>query len=172
MDWTTSLFLLHIVTLNIMFPQELLLPFEQAINAIPEMSSMSRVGVEALLTSGRTLKQGRAMELGKLGQEYLKEVAICEMDKVTLEALGLNEGDPVYVETMHGSVIVTSKLDRRAEPGIVFIPCGPYANAVIGSDTEGTGMPGFKGIIAKLFAAKGETVPDVKDLLKQMVEGE
>lgn len=132
---------------------------------------MSRVGVEALLTSGRTLKQGRAMELGKLGPEYLKEVAYCEMDTVTLESLGLEEGDPVLVETQYGSVIVSSKVDRRAEPGVVFIPCGPYANAVIGSETESTGMPKFKGITAQLFAAKGKTVLDVEKLLKKMVEG-
>jgi formylmethanofuran dehydrogenase subunit D len=132
---------------------------------------MSRVGVEAILTSGRTLKQGRAMEIGKLGPEYLEEVAFCEMDKVTLDALGLSEGDPVRVETSHGSVVVSSKLDRRAESGLVFIPCGPYANAVIGTDTEGTGMPSFKGVAAHLFAAKGEQVPDVKELLKQMVDG-
>jgi formylmethanofuran dehydrogenase subunit D len=132
---------------------------------------MSRVGVEALLTSGRTLKQGRAMELGKLGPEYFKEVGFCEMDKVTLEALGLDEGDPVRIETVHGSVVVASKLDRRAEPGVVFIPCGPYANVVTGSDTENTGMPNFKSVIAQLFAAKGENVPDVEELLKQIVEG-
>ena len=132
---------------------------------------MSRVGVEALVTSGRTLKQGRAMELGKLGPEYLKEVAICEMDKVTLEALGIEEGDPVCVETIHGSVVVTSKIDRRAEPGVVFIPCGPYANAITGSDTEQTGMPDFKSVTAKIFAAKGETVLGVKELLKHIVEG-
>ncbi|MFW9788549.1 MAG: molybdopterin dinucleotide binding domain-containing protein [Candidatus Thorarchaeota archaeon] len=132
---------------------------------------MSHVGVKTLLTSGRTLKQGRAMEMGKLGPEYLKEVAFCEMDKATLEALGLEEGQPVRVETIHGSVVVSSKLDRRAEPGVVFIPCGPYANAVTGSDTEGTGMPDFKSVPAQLFAAKGESVLDVEQLLKQMVEG-
>lgn len=132
---------------------------------------MSSVGVEALLTSGRTLKQGRAMELGKLGPEYLKEVSICEMDKVTLETLGLNEGDPVRVETIHGSVVVTSKLDRRSEPGVVFIPCGPFANAITGSDTEGTGMPNFKSIKAHLFAAKGKHILSVKELLNSIVEG-
>lgn len=132
---------------------------------------MSRVGVDALLTSGRTLKQGRAMELGKLGPEYLKEVGICEMDKVTLEALGLDEGDPVRVETIHGNVVVTSKLDRRAEPGVVFIPCGPYANAITGADTESTGMPDYKNIAAQLFAAKGERILSVKELLTKIVEG-
>lgn len=132
---------------------------------------MSSVGVGTVLTSGRTLKQGRAMELGKLGPEYLREVSICEMDKVTLEALGLKEGEPVRVETIHGSVIVKSRLDRRAEPGVVFIPCGPYANAITGSDTEGTGMPDFKSIEAQLYAAKGERILSVKEILTKMVEG-
>ncbi|MFW9974926.1 MAG: molybdopterin dinucleotide binding domain-containing protein [Candidatus Thorarchaeota archaeon] len=131
---------------------------------------MSHVGVEATLTSGRTLKQGRAMELGKLGPEYLKEVSFCEMDNITLDALGLEEGDSVRIETLHGSVIVSCKLDRRAAPGIVFIPCGPFANAVIGPDTENSGMPDFKGVPAKLFAAKGQKVLDVESLLKQMLE--
>ncbi len=132
---------------------------------------MSSVGVSAVLTSGRTLKQGRAMELGKLGPEYFKEVSICEMDKVTFEALGLNEGEPVRVETQHGSIVVTSRLNRRAEPGVVFIPCGPYANAITGSDTEGTGMPNYKSIAARLFAAKGERILSVKELLKLMMGG-
>ena len=132
---------------------------------------MSAVGGKAVVTSGRTLKQGRAMEIGKLSSDYFDEVSVCEMDKVTLDALSIEEGDPVRVETIHGEVIVRSRLDRRAEPGIVFIPCGPYANAITGADTEGTGMPDFKSIEAQLFAAKGKTVLSVKELLNKMVEG-
>ncbi|MFW9768539.1 MAG: molybdopterin dinucleotide binding domain-containing protein [Candidatus Thorarchaeota archaeon] len=131
---------------------------------------MSAVGVKALVTSGRTLKQGRGMEIGKLSSEYFEEVSVCEMDQVTFDALGIEAGDPVRVETIHGSVIVTSRLDRRAEPGVVFIPCGPYANAITGSDTEGTGMPDFKSIRAQIFPAKGKKVLSVKELLKKMVE--
>jgi formylmethanofuran dehydrogenase subunit D len=132
---------------------------------------MSAVGVKAVVTSGRTLKQGRGMEIGKLSDDYFDEVSVCEMDKVTTDALGIEAGDPVRVETIYGSVIVSSRLDRRAEPGVVFIPCGPYANAITGSDTEGTGMPDFKSIGAQIFAAKGEKVLSVKELLKNMVEG-
>ncbi|MFW9871222.1 MAG: molybdopterin dinucleotide binding domain-containing protein [Candidatus Thorarchaeota archaeon] len=131
---------------------------------------MSSVGVNALVTSGRTLKQGRGMEIGKLSSEYFEEVSVCEMDKVTFEALGIEEGDPIRVETIHGKVVVKSRLDRRAEPGVVFIPCGPYANAITGTDTEGTGMPDYKSIEAQLFPAKGEQVLSVKELLTKMVE--
>ena len=58
---------------------------------------MSTTGVKALLTTGRTLKQGRGMEIGKLSEDYFQAVAICEMDKTTLETLGLQEGDPVLL---------------------------------------------------------------------------
>ncbi len=124
-----------------------------------------------LLVSGRTLKQGRGMEIGKLSQDYFEAVAICEMDRSTLEVLGLEEGEPVRVETDHDSVIVASKLDRRAEPGVVFIPCGPYANQVIGTDTLESGMPGFKSIPARVFPAKGEEVLSVESLIKKIMEG-
>ncbi|MHA2379878.1 MAG: molybdopterin dinucleotide binding domain-containing protein [Candidatus Thorarchaeota archaeon] len=132
---------------------------------------MSDVGVKVVLTSGRTLKQGKAMELGKLNQEYIDAVAICEMDKSTLAALGVEEGDPVRVKTDYGSVVVRSSLDRRAEPGIVFIPCGPYANAILDSDTLESGMPGFKTLDAKILPAKGESVLSTEELLKIMTEG-
>ena len=132
---------------------------------------MNAVGVKTLVTSGRTLKQGRGMEIGKLSADYFEEVSVCEMDKVTFDALGIEAGDPVRVETIHGSVIVKSRLDRRAEPGVAFIPCGPYANAITGSDTEGTGMPDFKSMGAQIFAAKGEKILRVKELLAKMVEG-
>ncbi len=129
------------------------------------------VGVKVILTSGRTLKQGRGMEIGKLTKDYFDAVAICEMDKTTMEALGIEDGDAVKVETDVASVIVFGKLDRRAEPGIAFIPAGPYANAVTHSDTLETGMPEFKGIPATIFSAKGESVPDVREVLKQIMEG-
>ncbi|MFW9887761.1 MAG: molybdopterin dinucleotide binding domain-containing protein [Candidatus Thorarchaeota archaeon] len=131
---------------------------------------MNDVGVEVLLTSGRTLKQGQTMELGKLNQEYFEAVAICEVDKSTLVTLGLEEGDPVKVKTTAGSVVVACKVDRRAEPGVAFIPCGPWANAVLDSDTGESGMPRYKDMDAKLFAAKGEKIPSAEDLLKAFVE--
>lgn len=144
--------------------------FSRFLNSWPVLS-MSNVGVNVILTSGRTLKQGKAMELGKLNQEYIDAVAICEMDSTTLESLGIEAGDPVRVETVFGSVVVHSSLDRRAEPGVAFIPCGPYANAVTDSDTLESGMPAFKALDAKLFPAKSQSVLNTEELLKQMVEG-
>lgn len=132
---------------------------------------MSQVGVEARLTTGRTLKQGRGMELGKLSSDYYDSVAICEMDSTTLEVLGLEAGEPVRVESLVASVVVYSKLDRNGVPGVVFIPCGPYANAIMDDDTLESGMPRFKDISVKLFPAKNEQVLSVQDLLQSVTEG-
>jgi len=132
---------------------------------------MNKVGVAALLTSGRTLKQGRGMELGKMRKEYFDEVSVCEMDSTSLKVLGISEGDTVLVESTYGEVIVKSRLDKRAEPGVVFIPCGPYANMVTGSDTEESGMPNFKNIPVVVYSAKGAKVLTVKQLLKEAIEG-
>ena len=131
---------------------------------------MNNEGLEVLLTSGRTLKQGRGMEIGKLSKDYFDAVSICEMDQSTLESLGIEEGDPVTVETDVGKVVVASKVDRRAKPGVVFMPCGPYANAITGPDTLESGMPAFKAVFARLYSAKGQTVLTVEELLKQMME--
>ncbi len=111
------------------------------------------------------------MELGKLNQEYIDAVAICEIDKSTFSALGVEEGDPVRIETTYGSVVVRSALDRRAEPGVAFIPCGPYANVILESDTSESGMPGFKTMDAKILPAKGESILSTEELLKIMTEG-
>lgn len=128
---------------------------------------MNQVGVAALLTSGRTLKQGRGMELGKMSKDYFEEVAVCEMDSTTMEVLGIDEGDSVLVESDHGKVIVHCRHNRRAEPGVVFMPCGPYANMVTGTDTVETGMPNFKNIPVALYAAKEKQVLTIEELLKE-----
>ncbi|MCK5239668.1 MAG: tRNA CCA-pyrophosphorylase [Candidatus Thorarchaeota archaeon] len=127
---------------------------------------MNRVGVAVLLMSGRTLIQGRNMEIGKLTDGYRDAVAYCELDVTVLETLGISAGDPVELETLHGQVIVKSKKSRTSEPQIAFVPTGPYYNALLDSDTQESGMPNFKGIEAKVFAASGKSVTPLRDLLK------
>lgn len=112
------------------------------------------------------------MELGKLNRAYQDAVALCEVDSLTLEVLGLADGDHVRVESLLGSVVVRVKMNRRAEPGIAFMPCGPYANAVVGSDTEETGMPDYKGIQCSLFPAKGEPILTPSELIERVISGD
>lgn len=132
---------------------------------------MSRTTVAALLTSGRTLQQGRGLELGKLSDEYLHEVAVCEMDSTMLRVLEISEGDYIRVASEYGSIVVKSRRDRNGEPGIVFIPCGPYANAITGTRTDASGMPSYKGISVEISPADETEFLNITKLLKQSTGG-
>ena len=133
---------------------------------------MTSAGVAAILTSGRTLKQGRAMEYGKFSKEYAEEVSVCEMDAKTLRSLDIPEGSPVLIKSAFGSVVVKSRINRNAASGVVFIPCGPYANMVIDSNTEASGMPDFKGIPVEIFPASSREVLSIENLILKTIGGE
>lgn len=124
--------------------------------------------LKVLLLTGRTLRQGQGKEYGKLSERYWKSVALCEIDPDDLKKLGLKEGAPVKITTNYGSVVLRAMKSMRApHTGEVFVPYGPWASIVIGSETHGTGMPSFKGIPATLEpAANEEKVLTMPELLQ------
>ena len=124
--------------------------------------------LKATLLTGRTIYQGVGKECGKLSDEYWHSVSICEIDPEDLEFLGLKENDSVRVNTDFGSIVLTAIQSLRGpHTGLVFIPYGPFANTLIGTETHGTGMPSFKGILAEVEPAKGEKPMKVRELLKK-----
>ena len=97
------------------------------------------------LITGRTTKQGRSIHLGKDAPEYLEEISTLQMNPKDVEALQLKDGDQVRLKTPHGSTVVKFKKGDIPQ-GLVFIAYGGMINALIGSDTQATGMPNSKGI--------------------------
>ncbi len=126
---------------------------------------MSRVGAKVRLISGRTLLQGRTLEEGKLTDAYRDAVSYVELDTTVFEALGIEPGDLVEVETISGSVVVMTKTSRGKDPSIAFIPCGPYANAVIGNDTQQSGMPSYKSVDAQIFTTKASAILGIHEIM-------
>lgn len=123
--------------------------------------------LKVTLITGRTIEQGVSKEHGKSSKEYMESVALCYLDPQDLKKLGIKEGTNVKVSTKFGSVVVKSvKSIRTPHPGIVFIPYGPWANAVIDPETHGLGMPSFKGISAEVEPAPAEPILALTDLLK------
>ncbi|MEM0202677.1 MAG: molybdopterin dinucleotide binding domain-containing protein [Archaeoglobaceae archaeon] len=115
------------------------------------------------LITGRTLDQGATVE-EKLSEEYFNAVNYIELSEEDFKQLALKEGDRVKVVTDFGEVVVFAKKSDLPK-GIAFIPMGPYANAVIDPATDGTGMPQFKGIKAKVERTE-EKVKTIKELLE------
>jgi formylmethanofuran dehydrogenase subunit D len=119
------------------------------------------------LVSGRTSQQGVGLEEGKTSDNYIKNVNHVQLCPDDAEKMKLKEGSAVSVETRHGSVVVNWRPSKELEAGMVFFPYGPWANQVYGYETEGTGMPIFKGIEATVSPAKGK-VKSIEELVKSM----
>lgn len=123
--------------------------------------------LKVTLITGRTISQGTAKDGKKKLREYAESTAICVIDPQDMEKLGIKEGDTVKVKTSYGTVAVRAVISKQtSHTGIVFIPLGPWANEVIGSETDGIGMPSFKGIQAEIEAAPDEKILDVLSIIK------
>ena len=124
--------------------------------------------IQVTLVTGRTIEQGVGKEKGKESKEYFESVAICHVDQSDLRKLGIKSGSNVEISTNHGSVVVRAlRSPRGSHAGVVFIPYGPWANAVVDPETDGIGMPRLKGIPARIEPAPNQPVLELAELLKQ-----
>jgi len=124
--------------------------------------------LKVTLLTGRTIEQGVGKELGKSTKEYVESVSVCYMDPEDMKKLGIKDGVNVQVSTDFGSVIVKAKKSLRAPHlGVIYIPYGPWANAIVNPETHGIGMPSFKGVPAVVEPAPDKSVLSLEELLKQ-----
>ena len=123
--------------------------------------------LRATLITGRTIDQGVGKEMGKGSKEYFDSASVCFIDEADLKKLGIRSRTNVQVTSKYGSVIVKAlKNPYGANPGIVFIPCGVWANAICGDETYGMGMPLFKGFTVDVEPSPNEVVLTLDELLK------
>ncbi len=119
------------------------------------------------LLSGRTIEQGVGKERGKGSKEYFEAVSMCYMDAGDMKKLGIRNNTNILVTTEFGSVVVKAvKYPRGTMPGLIYIPYGPWANAVCSDATSSIGMPSFKGIPAEVEPAPDKPLLTMKELLK------
>ncbi len=124
--------------------------------------------LRATLITGRTIEQGVGKEMGKGSVEYFESATVCFLDKADMAKFGIKSGSNVRVTSKFGSVIVKAeKYPWGSMPGMVFIPCGTWANAVCGDDTYSMGMPLFKGFPVEVEAAPNDPVLTLDELLKE-----
>ena len=124
--------------------------------------------LRVILITGRTIDQGVGKEMGKGSKEYFDSSAICVIDEADLKKLGIKSRTNVKVTSKYGSVIVKAeKNPYGSNPGLVFIPCGLWANAICGDETFGMGMPLFKGFQVEVEAAPKQPILTLDELLKE-----
>jgi len=126
----------------------------------------TRTKLPLTLLTGRTREQGVGKEKGKASEEYVESVSICHIDPEDMKKLGIKDETNVLVSTAYGSVVVKAvKSPRAPHPGIIFIPYGPWANAVTDPETHGIGMPSFKGIPVEVEPAPEKPILNMAELL-------
>ena len=124
--------------------------------------------LQVTLLTGRTIEQGVGKERGKASMEYMESVSVCYMDPEDLKRLGIKEKTNVQVSTEHGSVVVKAvKSLRNPHPSVIFIPYGPWANAVVNPETHSIGMPSLKGIPAEVEPAPDKPILGLEKLLEE-----
>jgi len=95
------------------------------------------------LITGRTPEQGKGLHQGKCSEAYRSATSLVEMSPQDMARQGIEEGQIIRVRAAAGQVEVVVRAGTLP-PGLLFIPLGPVANALIGTGTESTGMPLFK----------------------------
>ena len=104
------------------------------------------------LITGRTSRQGRALHWSKASEGYRASTLLVEMNAEDMARLGVAEGQVVRLRTAAGQAEV--EVHPGALPrGLLFVPLGPAASALVGADTEGTGMPLSKGLVVEIELA-------------------
>jgi len=128
---------------------------------------MVKQKLKVTLLTGRTIEQGVGKEAGKATQGYFESTTMAYMDICDMKKLGIKNRTNIQVTTPNGSVVLRAvKYPRGAMPGMIYIPYGPWANAICSNETTSIGMPSFKGTPAEVEAAPDKPVLTLKELLK------
>jgi formylmethanofuran dehydrogenase subunit D len=127
---------------------------------------MTEKKLRLTLITGRTIDQGVGKERGKASKEYFENAAVCFLDPYDMNKLGIKNGTNVKVTSKYGSVVVKcKKYPRGSMPGMLFMPCGLWANVICGDETYSMGMPLFKGFPVEVEPAPDKPVLSLKELL-------
>jgi formylmethanofuran dehydrogenase subunit D len=126
--------------------------------------------IEVNLLTGRSLDQAVGLEIGKASKEYFNSVSCVELSKVDVDTLRLGNDTPVEVSTSHGRVVLSWHVSEGLSPGSAFVAYGPWINQILGSETNCTGTPQYKGVRATVKPADGEHVLTLFELVKTLKE--
>ena len=97
-----------------------------------------------ILITGRSLKQGTGLNIGKETEEYKTAVSTLEMSQEDMSRLGLQDGDTVNLIAPAGQSMAHCRAAKLPE-GMVFLAYGPVSSQLMDTETHGSGMPCSKG---------------------------
>ena len=100
--------------------------------------------IKLILNPGRTMKQGKGMNIGKDTTEYQEAVTTLEMNREDMDRLGVQDGDKLRLTNSVGQATVQC-CGADLPEGMAFIAYGPVSSELMDQETQGSGMPDSKG---------------------------
>jgi formylmethanofuran dehydrogenase subunit D len=116
-------------------------------------------GRRFIMNAGRTSKQGQHINVGKDHDEYQALVSTLTMHAEDMKALGIPPGGAVRVRSEHGGEATFRCQEGKVPQGMIFVPYGPPTCRLMGSETDGTGMPTSKGWEVEVEPVAAEPAP-------------
>ena len=100
--------------------------------------------IRFIMNAGRTTKQGQQVNVGKDHADYQETVSTMSMHPDDMKTVGIVSGSKVRVRSQYGEATFRC-VEGKVPPGMIFVPYGPPTCRVMGTYTDGTGMPTSKG---------------------------
>jgi formylmethanofuran dehydrogenase subunit D len=97
-----------------------------------------------IMNAGRTSKQGQQINVGKDDDEYEAIVNTLTMNADDMSELKIVQGSSVRVRSEYGGEAIFRCQSGKVPRGMIFVPYGPPTCKLMGSETDGTGMPTSK----------------------------
>ena len=97
-----------------------------------------------IMNAGRTSKQGVQINIGKHDPAYDAMVNTLVLNPDDLKELGAVVGSRLKVVSEFGGEAVFGCIEGKVPRGMIFVPYGPPTCRLMGSETDGTGMPTSK----------------------------
>ena len=112
-----------------------------------------------IMNAGRTSKQGQQINVGKDHDEYTAMVSTLTLHPDDLKELGVAPGGSVRVRSEYGGEGVFRCQEGKVPRGMIFVPYGPPTCRLMGSETDGTGMPTSKNWEVEVEPVAAERAP-------------
>jgi formylmethanofuran dehydrogenase subunit D len=112
-----------------------------------------------IMNAGRTSKQGQQINVGKDNDEYNLIVNTLTLHPEDLKALGVAPEGMVRVRSEYGGEAAFRCQAGKVPRGMIFVPYGPPTCRLMGSETDGTGMPTSKNWEVEVEALAPDAAP-------------
>jgi formylmethanofuran dehydrogenase subunit D len=124
--------------------------------------------VDVKIVTFQDIFQHEAGKKGKGSDEYRQLSAVILLDRQDMASLGVKDGDKVLVENETGKVVVAAKTsDDDPHAGLAFMATSPWSNQLERDDVCDPGVPGFKGISAKVEPSKAN-VTQISEIVQRL----